>query len=45
VKEAEGYCWKEELNLPDKLNLLDLFITFWGKKCDIYCSGKDKRAA
>jgi len=41
VKEVEEYCSKGELNLPEKLNLLDLFNKFWEKKCDIYFSEKN----
>jgi hypothetical protein len=36
MKEAVKYCSKADLNLPEKFNLLDLFNTFWEKKCDIY---------
>jgi hypothetical protein len=42
VKEAEEYCSKGELNLPEKLNLLDLFNKFWEKKCKIYLEEKNK---
>jgi hypothetical protein len=41
VKEAEEYCSKGELNLLEKLNLLDLFNKFWEKKCDIQLSEKN----
>jgi hypothetical protein len=41
VKEAEEYCLKGDLNLPEKFDLLDLFNKFWEKKCDIYFSEKN----
>jgi hypothetical protein len=40
VNEAKEYCSKEELNLPENFDLLDLFSKFWEKKCDIYFSDK-----
>jgi hypothetical protein len=36
MKEAVKYWSKADLNLPEKFNLLDLFNSFWEKKCDIY---------
>jgi ankyrin repeat protein len=41
MEEAEEYCSKGDLNLPEKLNLLDLFNKFWEKKCDIYFREKN----
>jgi predicted NACHT family NTPase len=42
VEEAKEYCLKGQLDLPERLNLLDLFKKFWKTKCDIYFSGKNK---
>jgi hypothetical protein len=36
VKEAEMYCSKGKINLPEKFDLLDLFNKFWETKCYIY---------
>jgi hypothetical protein len=41
MTEAVNYCSNGELNLPEKLNLLDLFNKFWENKCDIYFSVKN----
>jgi ankyrin repeat protein len=43
AKSAKEYCSSGEFNLPEKLNLPDLFQTFWEKKCDIYMSEKSKK--
>ena len=42
ANSAKEYCSSGEFNLPENFNLLDLFQTFWEKKCDIYMREKSK---